>query len=1172
MSILINFKSIYSSLKSTISIEDMMLFSVNNNFKYLLLADYYSMAGMVNFYYLSKKHNIHPLIGFSGTLLFRRNYYHISIFCINNTGLSNVILFMNNLNLVEDKNDYFLINNIKKYLRKNVYFLIHYHNNIRGLKKICKFFIKNNYKVFLEYDYTLSKSKQDKIKRIAKLIKIKLLPSRCIYCLHKNDIQQLDILTAIKNNTTLNNLHNFKLDYTLNSHAEYNIEDLDNELSLNLQEIVIDKIDLDKFYDVKVKKVPILYENATEAILYKVKKFIDQYLYDNNITNLKDVYYQRIYYELDVITKMQFEHYFLIVEDIVKWCINNHIPVTCRGSGVGSLIIFALQITNIDPIKHNLIFERFLNIDRMNWPDIDIDVCKYKRNLIIQYLKTIYTKNNTTVANISAFAKMKFKSAFKDVARIITNFKFQTINDICKNFDSQETLEIYIKQKYDLINKYHADSNITIGDIEQNFYEFLSKNYYSKNLEDILNSISDQITYIKQILDISSKLSNCIRGTSIHASGIIISNSDLINKVPLTLNKEGVNCIATQLEMHDMEKIGYVKFDILGSKTLTLLYSVASKNNIDFFTLQENKICHDQKIFCLLGLGYSKGIFQLEKDLSSTFLQKMQPSCFEDIIALISLNRPGPMAYIDHYILCKQGKEKITYIHNSLKEVLHSTYGIIIFQEQIMTISKIVANYSMTEADNLRRVISKKLSNEMMHESEKFIRKAVENNFKMEVATSIFHLIEKFANYGFNKSHAVSYARLSMIAAYLKSRYIYDFIALSVFYDLNDTGKICEFFLDLILLTKCIFIIPIIGISKHLLSYYCAGVYILPINIIKGINENLINFSHNYNFPIYDAAEFIRQFQDSGTKDSLKKLILLGIIREKVLGEHLDPVFTIDNFNHVYKELEKINIFGKYLFTNTDNQHNTVDIESYIRKSLTYEKYFNNNFYELMGFSINKVNLFSIIYLLFGNRFTKHIYFFKSIRSYIDKSFTNYKVLTLINTFNIAKNFRIYHEDYSKEQIDLLNQLKTNDLVFMYINYMKKLIKVCNITALIYKDSNIPILSMYDTISIFNSEIPIIQFINNYIHINLKFRTINEFIEFVYNLYRKVNNCFISDNDCVELIRVIIDCEILEINNICVDDLPGSNYLLYNIIFNKIDLTEYYLLFYKYLYSYDKKK
>ena len=470
-------------------------------------------------------------------------------------------------------------------------------------------------------------------------------------------------------------------------------------------------------------------------------------------------YEERLDEEIACITQMGFPGYFLIVADFINWAKDHDIPVgPGRGSAAGSLVAFSLRITDIDPIRYQLLFERFLNPERVSMPDIDVDFCIHGREEVIRYVQEKYGKSN--VAQIITFGTMQARGVIRDVGRAL-NMPYGEVDRIAKLVPSvlNIVLEKALKQ------------------------------------EPRLREMIDNDPRVKKLFDVALALEGLTRHASTHAAGVVVTPAPLEEFLPLyTDPKSGAQ--VTQYPMGNVEKIGLVKFDFLGLKTLTVINNaihLIRKGKTPDFDL--NLIPDDDEAtFRLLSAGETTGVFQLESSGMKELLVKLKPNCFEDIIALVALYRPGPLGsgMVEDFIQRKHGRKKITYEFPQLEPVLKDTYGVILYQEQVMLVSQILANYSLGGADILRRAMGKKKIEVMAQEREKFLKGAAENKLGPKKAEAVFNLMEKFAEYGFNKSHSAAYALIAYQTAYLKAHFPVEFMAALLTEDMEFTDKVIK--------------------------------------------------------------------------------------------------------------------------------------------------------------------------------------------------------------------------------------------------------------------------------------------------------------------------------------------------------------------------------------------
>lgn len=470
------------------------------------------------------------------------------------------------------------------------------------------------------------------------------------------------------------------------------------------------------------------------------------------------VYAQRLARELQIIRSMDYVSYFLIVWDFIRYAKERGIPVgPGRGSAAGSLVSYCLGITDIDPVKYNLLFERFLNPERISMPDIDVDFCKDRRSEVISYVADKYGKDH--VAQIITFGTMAAKAAIRDVGRAL-DMPYGEVDKIAKLIP----------------NTIHVTIEDTLKSEAQ------------------LKSLYDGNQKIKELIDTAIRLEGLSRHASTHAAGVVISPAPLTDYTPLYRNPSD-GSIMTQFDMGSIERIGLLKFDFLGLKTLTVIKKTMDyiKDNGKDFSLSDISF-DDQETYALLSSGNTTGIFQLESAGMRDLLLKISPNRFEDLIAIVALYRPGPMGsgMIDDFIKRKKGKIPVKYDLPQLKEILDETYGVILYQEQVMRIANKLANFSMGQADILRKAMGKKKPEEMEKQKEDFIQGAIANRIPEKKAKRIFDLMAYFAEYGFNKSHSAAYAYVTYQTAYLKAHYPVEFMAATLSADMDNTDKIVK--------------------------------------------------------------------------------------------------------------------------------------------------------------------------------------------------------------------------------------------------------------------------------------------------------------------------------------------------------------------------------------------
>ena len=493
--------------------------------------------------------------------------------------------------------------------------------------------------------------------------------------------------------------------------------------------------------------------------------FLFGHLPDDEFQKIRQPYDERLKFELDIIIQMGFPGYFFIVADFIQWAKNHGIPVgPGRGSGAGSLVAYVLKITDLDPLQYDLLFERFLNPERVSMPDFDVDFCMDRRDEVIDYVSEHYGRDH--VSQIVTFGTMAAKAVVRDVGRVL-GFGYGMVDSVAKLIPN----DLGIKLK-DAMNE-----------------EDLRRRY-------------EQEEDVKLLLDFGLKLEGTVRNTGKHAGGVVIGPKPLDEFCPVQCEPDGSSAV-TQLDKNDVESAGLVKFDFLGLRTLTIidwaLHAInEGKQPTDEGFIDIARIpLDDAPTFELIKTGHTTGIFQLESAGMQKLIVKLRPDTFEDIIALVALFRPGPLdsGMVDNFIARKHGREPVAYPdpqyqHESLKPILEPTYGVILYQEQVMQIAQVLAGYTLGGADMLRRAMGKKKPEEMEKQRSVFREGAVKNGIDADLAMKIFDLVEKFAGYGFNKSHSAAYALVSYQSAWLKTHYPAEFMAAQISSDMDNTDKV----------------------------------------------------------------------------------------------------------------------------------------------------------------------------------------------------------------------------------------------------------------------------------------------------------------------------------------------------------------------------------------------
>ncbi|MGI4851465.1 MAG: DNA polymerase III subunit alpha [Janthinobacterium lividum] len=554
---------------------------------------------------------------------------------------------------------------------------------------------------------------------------------------------------------------------------------------------------------------------AREGLEARMQYVLNDQMPANEREVVQQEYSARLEEEIQIINRMGYAGYYLIVADFIKWSKQNGIPVgPGRGSGAGSLVAWVLTITDIDPIRFGLLFERFLNPERVSMPDFDVDFCQDRRDEVIGYVKQQYGADR--VAQISTFGKLQARAVLRDVGRVL-GMPYSQVDRISKMIPNSPANPMTLSQAY--------------------------------AQDPQLQRMAKDETAVQNLIDIAMKLEGLYRHVSTHAAGIVIGDRPLVELVPLYFDGKS-QIPATQFNMKDVETAGLVKFDFLGLKTLTIIQktvNLVKRRDIDVDISQIP--LDDAKTFEALCRLETLGIFQVEGAGMRDVLKRMQPNRFEELIALVALYRPGPMDDIPRYLACKHGHEAVNYGHELIEEILQETYGVMVYQEQVMKIAQVMGGYTLGAADLLRRAMGKKIKSEMDAQREIFVAGAKKNGIKKELSSQIFDQMAKFAGYGFNKCHSGPYALITYQTAYLKANYPVEFMAASMSYDMNNTEK---------------------------LSLYCEElrrlkIPLLPPNINKSFPDFAVEFSPEGQACIRYALSAVKSVGDVSMKDLVEE-------------------------------------------------------------------------------------------------------------------------------------------------------------------------------------------------------------------------------------------------------------------------------------------------------------
>ncbi len=787
-------KTEFSILNSTITVDGLKKFAKSCNTKAIGMMDDFSMSGALYFSSNLEKEGVKPILGLSMAILdderwlsdIEQKLPKLGFLAMSKLGYQNLLKMLAKAEFSEQKSQneefYLKTQDFKELNLQDVicisggyfgpisrYFLGNEEEKANIVcEKLLSLFGDKFYIELTRHGREREFDAENFAIDLALKHNIGLVATNDPHFIKKENFYSYDVLTCISSGRYVQEKNRIKL----NENYYLKTEEEMIELFSDIPEAIANTVEIAKRCNFFLKggnpMLPAFCDNGENEndVLKKIAKdgLIERLLECEIPESEKKIYHDRLDFEAEVITKMGFAGYFLIVSDFIVWAKKNNIPVgPGRGSGAGSIIAWACKITNLDPIKYGLLFERFLNPERVSMPDFDIDFCQTKREQVINYVKEKYGKSR--VASIITFGKLQAKAVLKDVGRVL-QMSYAHVDSVCKMIPFSPLEPITIEKAIQM------DQNL------------------QKEME--------QDPEVQNLIRIAMELEGLNRHTSTHAAGIIIGAVDLIEIAPMKKD-ENSDLPVLGFNMKDAEKMGLLKFDFLGLKTLTVIQQACElAEKFDKKPIDIDKISiHDEKTFKLLQSSKLKGIFQLEAAIPRQTLENIKTDRIEDLIAITSLNRPGPMEFIPDYVRRKTGQEQVSYPHELLKSVLSETFGIIIYQEQVMEVAKVLAGYTLGEADLLRRAMGKKIKEEMDQQRAVFVDGAKKtHDIEKSVASEIFDLVEKFAGYGFNKSHAAAYSLISYQTAYLKANYTIEFFVANLNLDINNTDKINEFISD----------------------------------------------------------------------------------------------------------------------------------------------------------------------------------------------------------------------------------------------------------------------------------------------------------------------------------------------------------------------------------------
>ena len=848
-------RSCYTLLDSTIRIPELVSTAKKYGYQSVALTDHHVMHGIARFLHECKKEGIHPIVGLEVDVFYHEQKVPFLLLAKNNKGYANLMKLSS---LLCDGREYATLEEFLIYSEHN--FLIVYgeggyfdaeliSEDRTGISQKLALMKSElpTFDIAISYEETsLWRSKNAVLKALAKAQGILTVALNKIYYLAQKDYETLKVLSAIKQGTTL---------------RDKNVTPITGRYFLSIPEMeqIYDADDLRRADEIASECHCDGDLEKTGIPVYPLKDGItaEQYLPQLCLAglkkrlngDLKPVYVERLKHELQVIHQMGFEDYFLIVYDFIRYGRQKGIYIgPGRGSAAGSLVAYCLGITMVDPLQYNLLFERFLNAERVSMPDIDTDIPDIHRQEIIDYVYQKYGEQH--IANIITFDTLAARAVLRDVGKAM---------DISK-------------REIDMI----------VGLIPQTPKITLEKAYEQKEKLRVLLNASPQLM---EYFNMSKRIEGLPKNKSIHAAGIVMSGKPIEDVIPTIQMVEGMK--TTQFVGNYLEERGLIKMDFLGLKNLTTIDEIVQmihKHNPDFHILSIP--LNDAKTYRLFAQADTIGVFQFESDGMRNLLRKMKPNCFEDIIAALALFRPGPKDQINTYLEGRKNPASVVYPSKELEPILKETYGVTIYQEQVMLMAQIAAKFSLVKADILRKAISKKNEEELAGLRQEYVRGCKENGYSDETASLLFDLAEKFAGYGFNKSHAVAYGLVAYQLAYLKANYPLEFYTSILNSVIGDSTK------SAIYITECRrkhISIEAPDVNRSMdIYYHNEKSIILPLSIIKDVGTlaaRTILDERDKNGRFGDYFDFVaRVVLRKINRTQLERLISAGALDEFDLG------------------------------------------------------------------------------------------------------------------------------------------------------------------------------------------------------------------------------------------------------------------------------------------------
>ncbi len=949
----------YSLLDGLSKVPELVEMAKEQGSNALALTDHGVMYGIIEFYKECKKAGIKPIIGcevyiVEGSLEDRASTggrvkpYHLILLAKNSEGYINLMKITTQAHL---KGYYYKPRIDYDFLKEHSQGLVCLSGCLQGevprailnddLNKARKV-ITWHHKVFGD-DYYLEMQHHpnipdqlrvnDQLKVFAKEFNLPLVASCDSHYLHPEDADAHEALLCVQTGSQLSDEHRFSMKGEV-----FNLMDpaVMAEAFADVPEAITNTQKIADICNVEIELGKIIlpiFDLPKDEVDHKsyLKKLVDAGTKHRFGDKPSSEILTRLEYELRIISQMNYESYFLVVEDFIRWAKNQKIVVgPGRGSGAASIVSYVLDITDINPLDYDLIFERFLNPSRISMPDFDIDFADDRRDEVIKYVVDKY--GGDKVAQIVTFGTMAARASIRDVGRVM-GISYTEVDKIAKLLPLGVSLAEALKVVDELKQSYDTDSKT------------------------------------KDLIDLAQKLEGVVRHTSVHAAGVIIADKDLVNYTPLQTASKGEISYVTQYSMFPLEDLGLLKIDFLGLKNLTIIKNAlriirkTRGQDIDISKLS----LEDKATYKLLSRGETTGVFQFESEGMKRNLQNLRPSVFGDVIAMVALYRPGPIELIPDFIDRKHGRKKIEYLHPKLEPILKETYGVAVYQEQVLRIARDLCGFSMGEADVLRKAIGKKIKKMLLEQQEKFVKGAINNGIDQKIAKQLFEFVKPFASYGFNKAHATCYALIAYRTAYLKAHFPNEFLAALLTSDQGDLDKVAKNIAEAERIN--IRVLPP-SINESFTDFAVVketGNIRFGLNVIKNVGHkvsDLVVDERQENGSYKDLEDFLSRVpKEALNKKVLESLARAGALSEfgdnKELFENVDVMISFVNGTGRDANIDQLGIFSNDIARKSvQSQFKKVE-PSNEKERLAWEK-------ELLGTFVSKHPLKEIMPKLEG--------------------------------------------------------------------------------------------------------------------------------------------------------------------------------------------------------------